>query len=216
MNNKTVRDQLHSLGVVPVIAIDDAKEALGLADALIAGGLPVAEITFRTMAAADVIKTITKQRPQMLVGAGTILSEDNLFLAKECGAQFIVAPGFNPAIVKKAMQLDIPIMPGVMTPTEAEQALALGCHVLKFFPAELGGGVKMLNALSAPYRHTGVSFMPTGGVSINNLKSYLELDTVMAVGGTWLAKKEDIADHRWDIITQRCREARKTVTDIRG
>ena len=199
---------LHELApykIVPVIAIDDIAHALPLADALIAGGLPVAEITFRSPVAAEVIRLMTRERPQMLVGAGTVLSAETLDLAQASGAAFAVAPGLNPRVVAHAQAQGLPFMPGVATPTDIEAALALGCTSLKFFPAEALGGVKMLSALSAPYQHTGVRFMPTGGITAANARDYLALKTVLAVGGTWIAKKEDMTAGRWDVISANCR-----------
>ncbi len=203
------------LGIVPVIAIDNPAAALPLADALLDGGLPVVEITFRTAAAADVIQTLTRERPQLLVGAGTVLTRENLEAAKASGAAFAVAPGLNPEIVKSARDIGMPFFPGVATPSEIEAALALGCRLLKFFPAEALGGVQMMEALSAPYQHTGVRFMPTGGINPSNLESYLQVPTVAAVGGTWIAKKEDLINGNWETIQGRCRGALGTVFKFR-
>jgi 2-dehydro-3-deoxyphosphogluconate aldolase / (4S)-4-hydroxy-2-oxoglutarate aldolase len=194
-------------GIVPVIAIDSVDAALPLADALLAGGLPLVEITFRTAAAADVIRRLTAERPQLLVGAGTVLTAANLDAAVQAGAKFGVAPGLNPQIVRRAREAGLPFVPGVATPSEIEQALALGCRVVKFFPAEALGGVAMLQALVAPYAHTGVRLVPTGGVGPGNLKSYLDLPQVAAVGGTWLAKPDDLAAGRWPVIRERCAAA---------
>jgi 2-dehydro-3-deoxyphosphogluconate aldolase/(4S)-4-hydroxy-2-oxoglutarate aldolase len=200
-------DRIAELGVVPVIAIDKADYALPLADALIEGGLPVVEITFRTAAAAEVIRVLCRERPSLLVGAGTVLTPETVQTAVAAGAQFAVAPGLNPRVVAAAQALKLPFVPGIANPSDIEAGLELGCKLLKFFPAEALGGIKLLEALSAPYRHTGVRFMPTGGASPSNLSSYLKIDTVAAVGGTWIAKKEDMAEGRWDVIAQRCREA---------
>src|SRR5436190_12577633 len=186
------------LGVVPVIAIENADAAIPLADALIAGGLPVVEITFRTAAAAEVIRRMTKERPQLIVGAGTVLTTANLEAAKASGAAFAVAPGLNPQTVKQAQSIGLPFVPGIATPSDIELGLSLGCKLLKFFPAEANGGLGMLEALSAPYKHTGLRFMPTGGVNPANLEPYLKLDIVAAVGGTWIAKAEDLANAKWD------------------
>jgi len=193
--------------LVPVIAIDSPDAAIPLADALLEGGLPLVEITFRTAVAAEVIEKICWQRPSLLVGAGTVLTAESLRAAKAAGAKFGVAPGLNPDIVAGAARAGLPFMPGVCTPSEIERAMALGCKTLKFFPAEAAGGVEMLKALSAPYAHTGVKFVPTGGVNLSNLAAYLSLDAVAAVGGTWLAKKEDLAEGRWAEITDRCKKA---------
>jgi len=215
MNKQELIAELNGLGVVPVIAIDSAESAVELADALIAGGLPVAEITFRTQAAAEVIATLKRKRPELLIGAGTVLGVENLQKAKDCGAEFAVAPGLNPFVVKRAIDLGIPFIPGVATPSEIEQAFSLGCSVLKFFPAEACGGVKMLRAMAAPYKHTDVRFVPTGGVNSQNLSSYLELSSVLCVGGTWVAKQADIAQGRWSDITSRCRQAVQIVQSLR-
>lgn len=216
MSDDPIYHPITRFGVIPVIAIDSPEDALPLADALLEGGLPVVEITFRTSAAAEAISRIAWQRPELLVGAGTVLSVENLETALACGAKFAVAPGMNPLIVGRARERKLPFVPGVATPSEIEQALSLGCTVLKFFPSEALGGVAMLKALSAPYGHTDVRFVPTGGVSMGNLEAYLALKTVAAVGGTWIAKQEDIAAGRWATIRDRCREAVAAVQRLRG
>ncbi len=203
--------QLAAYGVVPVVAINSVEHALPLAEALIAGGLPVVEITFRTPAAAESISAIAKAFPEMLVGAGTVLSPETLRIARDNGAVFAVAPGLNPCVLDTAKSLRMPFIPGVATPSEVECALGYGCKLLKFFPAEAIGGTKLLKAISAPYKHTNVKFMPTGGISPDNLPSWMELDTVVAVGGTWLAKGDDMDANRWPAITQRCVAARTLV-----
>jgi len=203
------------LGVVPVIAIENIDAAIPLADALIAGGLPVVEITFRTAAAAEVIRKLARERPQLIVGAGTVLTAANVEAAKSSGAVFAVAPGLNPQTVKHAQSVGLPFVPGIATPSDIELGLSLGCKLLKFFPAESNGGVGMLEALSAPYRHAGVHFMPTGGVNPANLESYLKLDTVAAVGGTWIAKKEDLANGNWLEVRNRCQAALEIVARAR-
>jgi 2-dehydro-3-deoxyphosphogluconate aldolase/(4S)-4-hydroxy-2-oxoglutarate aldolase len=211
MAEKTVLERIGEYRVVPVIAIEQVGAALPLADALLAGGLPLAEITFRTAAAAEVLAVLARERPELLLGAGTILTPENARRAVECGARFGVAPGANPAVITAAQEAGLPFMPGVLTPSEIETALALGCRDLKFFPAEAAGGVAMLKALTAPYAHTGVRFVPTGGVSRDNVASYLALPQVLAVGGTWLATREDLAAGRWDEIRDKCREVRALV-----
>jgi len=216
MNNKEVFELIGRLGIVPVVAIEDPKAALPLADALLRGGLPIVEITFRTAAAAEVIRTLAVQRPALLVGAGTVLTQANLQAAVSAGARFAVAPGLNPDTVKQARELGLPFVPGVATPSEVEQAMALGCSTLKFFPSEPMGGVEMLNALGAPYGHTGVKFVPTGGVTPANLESYLACKVVAAVGGTWLAKKEDLAAGNWPEIQRRCEAAVETLRRARS
>ena len=215
MSQASIPDRLAQQGVVPVITLERPEAALPLADALLAGGLSVLEVTFRTEAAAEVIRRLCRQRPQMLVGAGTVLTVSNLQAAQASGAAFAVAPGLNPRVVLEAEQLGIPFFPGVATPSDIEQGLGLGCALLKFFPAEALGGVPMLRALSAPYQHTGVRFMPTGGISPDNLEAYLSLPTVAAVGGTWIAKTEDIAAGNWHEITRRSRAAAEMVAKAR-
>ncbi len=207
MSHELIFAEIARFGVVPVIAVEAVETALPLADALLEGGLPVAEITFRTAAAAEVIAQLVRHRPALLVGAGTVLSEENVNAAKAAGARFAVAPGLNPAVVRHAARAGLPFVPGVCTPSEIEQALGLGCQIVKFFPAEPSGGVEMLKALAAPYSHTGLRFVPTGGVNPGNLESYLSVKAVAAVGGTWIAKPEDLAAGRWQTICDRCREA---------
>ncbi len=207
--------RIAQIGVVPVIAIEKIEAAIPLADALIEGGLPVVEITFRTAAAAEVIAKMAKERPQLIVGAGTVLTVANVEAAKKSGAAFAVAPGLNPQTVKHAQSVGLPFVPGVATPSDIEAGLALGCKLLKFFPAESNGGVGMLEALSAPYKHTGLRFMPTGGVNPANLESYLKIGTVAAVGGTWIAKTEDMANGNWQEIRNRCQAALAIVAKAR-
>jgi 2-dehydro-3-deoxyphosphogluconate aldolase / (4S)-4-hydroxy-2-oxoglutarate aldolase len=211
---QAILDQIGKLGVVPVLAVDSVEAALPLADALLEGGLPIAEITFRTEAAAEVIAKITDQRPELFVGAGTVLNETNLQRAIDCGARFAVAPGLNPAVVSAARATDFPFMPGVATPTDIETAVALGCRALKFFPAGALGGVSMLKSIAAPYLHLGLRFMPTGGVNIENLTSYLEYAPIIAAGGTWIAKPDDLAAGRWNEIRDRCKKACEIVATI--
>jgi len=200
-----IYQKIGGFGVVPVIAVDSAESALPLADALISGGLSVAEITFRTEAAAEVIRVLTEQRPGLLVGAGTVLSVDNLKRAKDCGARFAVAPGFNPDVVRAAIEIDMPFAPGVMTPSDIEAAVSMGVTTLKYFPAEAAGGLKFLKSISAPYKHLGVRFIPTGGINTDNMLEYLGSEVVLAIGGTWVAKRDDIAAGNWEKITGNCR-----------
>ena len=202
-------------GVVPVIAIESVQWAIPLADALLEGGLGVVEITFRTEAAAEVIARMVQERPDLLVGAGTVLTEVNVRAAKAAGARFGVAPGLNPATVGAAQEVGLPFAPGICTPTEIEIALGLGCGVVKFFSAEAWGGVEMLRALAAAYAHTGVRFLPTGGVNLANLESYL-LQVGGAVGGTWIARPEDLAGGKWQVIRDRCKAALEIVRKVRG
>ncbi len=216
MNQQQVLDRVKQYGVVPVIAIESVEMARPLAKALIEGGLPIAEITFRTAAAAEVMQVMTSEFPDLLLGAGTVLTVENVERAVAAGAKFAVAPGLNPAIVKKAAELGLPFMPGVATPSDIEAGLALGCKVLKFFPAGDLGGTKMLTSLSGPYKHTGVRFIPTGGVKPENLAEYLSVETVVACGGTWLAKKDTMAAGDWSAIAEACRKAVEIVRNTRG
>jgi 2-dehydro-3-deoxyphosphogluconate aldolase/(4S)-4-hydroxy-2-oxoglutarate aldolase len=215
MGHDELYAKIRGFGIIPVVAIDSVDAALPLADALSEGGLPVAEITFRTDAAADVIREIVTKRPEMLVGAGTLLTAENLERAVDCGASFGVAPGCNPTVIQKARELDFAFSPGVMTPSDVERALELGVTVLKFFPAGAAGGVEMLKSLAAPYAHTGVRFIPTGGVDQGNLAEYLALPSVVAVGGTWVATRADLAAGDWSGITERCRAALAAVPSDR-
>jgi 2-dehydro-3-deoxyphosphogluconate aldolase/(4S)-4-hydroxy-2-oxoglutarate aldolase len=197
--------RLEQLRVVPVVTIESAADAAGLAGALAAGGLPIAEVTFRTDAAAEAIAAIRAAQPEVLVGAGTVLDAATVDRALDAGAEFIVAPGFNPVVVAYALSRGVAVVPGVVTPSEIEAAMMLGLRVLKFFPAEASGGPGYLSAVRATYPM--VRFMPTGGVSIANLASYLALPNVIAVGGTWIATAEAIKNQRWDEITGLVAEA---------
>lgn len=210
-NNNVIFERIAGFKIVPVIAIDSEEHAVPLADALIKGGLPLAEITFRTAAATAVIRKIKKERPDIIIGAGTILTMENLHSAIDAGAVFGVAPGLNPEIVIEAAKLSFPFIPGIITPSEIEKALSIGCRLLKFFPAGDAGGAKMLKSLSGPYSHMGVKFMPTGGVTVENVKDYLALPSVAAVGGTWIAKREDISAGKWGKIEENCRQALEAV-----
>lgn len=208
---KEIIKTLEQLKVIPVIAIEDPDKALHLADALIEGGLPLAEITFRTSAAARVISVLSKKRPELFVCAGTILTIDQLKQARDYGARFGVAPGLDVKIVEEAFKIGFPFMPGIMTPSEISLCLNYDLELLKFFPAEPLGGAKFLKSLIAPFVHTGVKFSPTGGVNKDNFKDYLEIPQVIAVGGTWVANKEDINAGNWDKIKQNCREIRSLI-----
>ena len=209
-----VLDRLHGCGVVPVVVLDDAKDAVPTAKALLACGVDVMEITFRTAAAADSIKAVAEGCPDMLVGAGTVVTLDQCKQALECGAKFIVAPGFDEEVVRWCVERSIPITPGCVTPTEIMAAMKLGLSVVKFFPAGVYGGLKAMKALSAPF--SGVKFIPTGGVDAKNLKEYLEAPFVHAVGGSWLCPKKEIAAGNFDAITALCREASAIVREVRG
>jgi len=198
-------EQLATVRLVPVIVINDATKAVPLAKALCDGGLPCAEVTFRTPQAADAIRAIANELPDMLLGAGTVLTTAQVDQAVAAGAKYIVAPGLNPDVVKYCQSKNIPMLPGVCTPSEVEQGLALGLDALKFFPAEAAGGVNMLKALAGPYG--GVKFMPTGGITQKNLKEYLSVKSVFACGGSWMVKDELITAGDFAKITDLTREA---------
>ncbi|MGJ8641907.1 MAG: bifunctional 4-hydroxy-2-oxoglutarate aldolase/2-dehydro-3-deoxy-phosphogluconate aldolase [Luteolibacter sp.] len=204
---ETTLKKIQSAGIVPVVVIDDAEVAVDLADALLAAGLGVIEITFRTAAAAKAIETIASARPQMLVGAGTLLTGDNVKKAADAGATFGLAPGLNASTIADAQRVELDFAPGISTPSEIEQALALGCKLQKFFPAELAGGAKMLKALEGPYAHTGVQFIPTGGISATNMNEYLSLNSVAAIGGSWFVDRKLIAARDWTAIERLTSEA---------
>lgn len=208
-------DELLKRQIVPVIVIDDANDAEPLAEALLNGGMDVIEITFRTAAAAEAITRIAKSFPTMVLGAGTVVTDALAQRALDAGVDFGLAPGLNPAIVKKFQDAGTLFIPGVMTPSEIEQGLALGCQLLKFFPAENAGGAKMLKALSGPYASQGVKFCPTGGVSLGNLHDYLSVPTVAAVGGSWIATKDQIANKEWAKITTQAKDAIAKAREIR-
>jgi len=206
-------DQISELGVVPVVAIDRVEHAAALAEALLKGGLPCAEITFRTRAAADSIRTIANKYPELLLGAGTVLSQDQAEQAVDAGACFIVSPGYNAKVVNWCLQNNIVVTPGVATPTEINMALEAGLSILKFFPAQALGGTKMLKAVSAPYGD--VKFIPTGGITAGNLADYLKLPMVIACGGSWLVKRALIAEGQFELITSYVKDAMHIIKQVR-
>jgi 2-dehydro-3-deoxyphosphogluconate aldolase/(4S)-4-hydroxy-2-oxoglutarate aldolase len=208
-------DRVLAKRIVPVVVLDDAASAEPLAEALLAGGLDIMEITFRTAAAEESIRRIAKSFPEILLGAGTLLDEDQVLRAKDAGAVFGLAPGLNPKIVAKAREVDLQFSPGVMTPGEVEQALSFGCKLLKFFPAEAAGGTGMLKALAGPYAHTGVKFVPTGGITSALLEAYLKLPIVAAIGGSWMVEKSLVNGGKWPEITRLTREALAAAAEAR-
>ncbi|MBR1604154.1 MAG: bifunctional 4-hydroxy-2-oxoglutarate aldolase/2-dehydro-3-deoxy-phosphogluconate aldolase [Synergistaceae bacterium] len=206
-------EKFSKIGIVPVVVLDDAKDAEKLGEALVAGGLPCAEVTFRTDAALESIK-IMAQNKDLLVGAGTVLSIEQVDKAVNAGAKFIVSPGLNPKVVKYCVDNNIPITPGTQTPSEMEQALELGLKVVKFFPAEPAGGLNMIKAVAAPY--TQLKFIPTGGFNSKNVRDYLMYDRILACGGSWMVKKDLIAASQWDKIKSMVKEAAEIVKEMRG
>ena len=211
---QTIEEQFYDYGVVPVVVLEDAKDALPLAKALKEGGLPCAEVTFRTDAAEESIRLIRREYPDMLVGAGTVLGIDQAERALEAGAKFIVSPGFDPQVVDDCLERDVPVFPGCITPSEVAQAVKRGMEVLKFFPAEQAGGLAMIKAMAAPY--TMVKFMPTGGISEKNLKEYLECDKIICCGGSWMVKGSLIKNGEFGKIRKLVKEAVELVASIRG
>jgi len=195
-----VLEKIGELGIVPVVKIEKAEDALPLGRALIDGGLPIAEITFRTSAAEESIKTLTGELPNLLVGAGTVLTVEQAKRAIAAGAKFIVSPGFNPKVVDYCIENDIPVTPGINNPTQIEMALERGIEVVKFFPAEASGGLAMLKSMAAPY--TGIKFIPTGGIDQDNLCFYLSNKRVLACGGSWMVKTNLISSGNFDVITR--------------
>ncbi|MCI6288528.1 MAG: bifunctional 4-hydroxy-2-oxoglutarate aldolase/2-dehydro-3-deoxy-phosphogluconate aldolase [Lentisphaeria bacterium] len=186
-----IAEKLAQFKIIPVLVLNDVESGLKRCEMLCKNGLGVAEVTFRTEAAEAVIKAVSREFPEMFIGAGTILNVKDLHRAFNAGAKFAVAPGFNPTVVKEAFVNGYAFAPGICTPSEIEQGYELGCRFFKFFPAEAAGGVKMLKAISAPYKHLGIRFMPTGGVTIDNAAEWLALDVVAAAGGTWLNKADE-------------------------
>lgn len=209
-------DRIARIGVVPVIAIENADHALPLADALLEGGLGVAEITFRTAVAAAVIARMREERPELLVGAGTVLTPEQVSRAVAAGAAFALAPGFDPSVVDAASQAGLPFAPGIMTPSDVSLAVSRGCRLMKFFPAAQAGGPVMLKNIAAPFAHLGLRFIPTGGVSPDNMGEWLKMPEIGAVGGTWIAPTSDIAEGRWTEIAERARAAVARAKELRA
>lgn len=206
--------KIGQMGIVPVVVLNDVKNAVPLAQSLINGGLPCAEVTFRTEAAQQSIAEISKHFPQMFVGAGTVLTTEQVDRAVDAGAKFIVSPGFNPKVVEYCIKKGYPVTPGIMTPTELEMALEFGLDVVKFFPAENAGGLKMIKAMAAPY--TKMKFMPTGGINPQNLREYLQCDKILACGGSWMVKGDLINSGNFAEIEKLTKEASQIVKEIRG
>ena len=209
----TIEERFEDFGVVPVVVLDDVKDALPLAKALTEGGLPCAEVTFRTEAAEESIKVMAEAYPDMVVGAGTVLTIEQVDVAVKAGAKFIVSPGFDPEIVDYCLEKEIPIFPGCVTPSEVAQAVKRGLKVVKFFPAEPAGGVAMIKAMAAPYNQ--LRFMPTGGIGTQNLKDYLEFNKIICCGGSWMVKADLIKNGEFDKICKLTKEAKELAKSIR-
>lgn len=211
---KTMEEKFYEFGVIPVVVLNDEKDALPLAKALCEGGLPCAEVTFRTEAAEESIRLMSSEYSHMLIGAGTVLTKDQVDRAVAAGAKFIVSPGFDPEIVDYCLEKDIPIFPGYITPSEVALAVKRGLKVVKFFPAEQFGGVATIKAMAAPYKT--LRFMPTGGVNAKNLRSYLEYDKIICCGGSWMVKGDLIKAGEFNKIREMTEEAVSLVKEIRG
>jgi 2-dehydro-3-deoxyphosphogluconate aldolase/(4S)-4-hydroxy-2-oxoglutarate aldolase len=208
-----IAEKFEELGVVPVVVLDDAKDALPLAKALMEGGLPCAEVTFRTQAAQESIRLMAEEYPDMLVGAGTVLTTKQVDEAMDAGAKFIVSPGFDPEIVDYCQKKGIEIFPGCVSPSEVAQAVKKGLKVVKFFPAEQAGGIDMIKAMAAPYHE--LKFMPTGGINPNNLEKYLKFDKILCCGGSWMVKGNLVKAGDFDKIEQLTKEAKELAQSIR-
>jgi len=209
-----IAERIKKCRVIPVIALEDAGDSVPLCKALKAGGLEIAEITFRTAAAREAIRIVAEEFPEFALGAGTVTTIEELETAKEAGAQFAVAPGFNPRIVTRAQELDLPFFPGICTPSDVEGAMECGCKILKFFPAETAGGIKTIKALYGPYSHKGISFIPTGGINADNLADYLSTPGVIAIGGSWMVSKSLLQAKEWDKVTGLARVAAQIASDL--
>ena len=210
----TIFEKFSKIGIIPVVVLEDAKDAEPLGKALMEGGLPCAEVTFRTDAAEEAIKIMTEKFPDMLVGAGTVLTTEQADSAIAAGAKFIVSPGLNPDVVAHCVKKGIPVTPGTCTPTDVEKALTFGLDVVKFFPAEPAGGLDFIKAIAAPY--VGVKFMPTGGINANNVRDYLKYDRIIACGGSWMVKGDLIKAGDFEKIKELTAEAAGIVKEIRG
>lgn len=210
---KNIEEQLKACGVVPVVVLEEETDALPLAKALIEGGLPCAEVTFRTEAAEGAIRQITETYPEMLVGAGTVLTIEQVDRAIASGAKFIVSPGFDPEIVDYCLEKQIPVFPGCMTPSEVAWAVKRGLEVVKFFPAEQAGGLAMIKAMAAPYPQ--LRFMPTGGIGPKNLTEYLSFEKILCCGGSWMVKGDLVKEKRYDEIRKLAKEAKMLADTVR-
>lgn len=201
----SIFDEIYKVGIVPVVVIDDVSVVSKLGELLMTNGLPCAEVTFRTEQAEETIKILSKEYPDMLVGAGTVLTPEQAERAINAGARFIVSPGLNPDVVRFCQSKNMPIIPGIMTPTELELALSLGLDTVKFFPAQEAGGLKMIKAMSAPYQN--MRFMPTGGINPENVEEYLALPKILACGGSWMVKKDDLKSKNFEALAAKIKGA---------
>ena len=209
----TISKKIQEIGGVPVVVLNDAKDAKPLAKALCEGGLPCAEVTFRTEAAEESIRLMTESYPDMFVGAGTVLTVEQVDEALEAGAQFIISPGFDEDVVKHCIEKNVPVTPGTCTPSDVQKCYRLGLDVVKFFPAEAAGGLKMIKSIAAPY--TQMKFIPTGGINANNMKDYLEYNRILAIGGSWMVKGDLIKNGEFDKVEAMTKEAVAKLKEVR-
>jgi 2-dehydro-3-deoxyphosphogluconate aldolase/(4S)-4-hydroxy-2-oxoglutarate aldolase len=211
-----LQQKVETSGVIAVLVIDQVEHAVPVARALLEGGISVMELTLRTPAAIDAVRTIREEVPEMLAGVGTVIEPDQIAAVAQAGAAFAVAPGFNRRVMETAIATGMPFAPGIATATDIESALELGCRMLKFFPAEPSGGMSMLKAMAAPYNHLGIKYVPLGGLSLGNMTSYLESPLIAALGGSWLAPRDLISQEHWGQITENARAAADIVRQVRG
>ena len=216
MFDEELAAKVRGVGVVAVLVIDEVEDAVPLAEALLAGGVSVMELTLRTPAAVGALRSIRQAVPEMVAGAGTVLSEEQVLEVADAGASFAVSPGLNSKVLDSARREGLSFAPGIMTPTDIESAVALGCRLLKFFPAGSSGGLAHLKNIAAPYAHLGLDYIPLGGVNAGNMGEYLDFSGVAAIGGSWIAKREAIAAKDWAGITERAREAVGIASGVRG
>ncbi len=214
--NPALADRINRCGIIAVLVIDDAELAVPLARTLLDNGVSVMELTLRTPAALEALRRIHAELPEMIAGAGTVLSTSQVDDVCQAGAAFAVAPGLNRRVIEYARQIGLSFAPGVVTPSDIEAGLELGCRVLKFFPAETSGGIKHLKSMAAPYQHLGLSFIPLGGISADNMQSYLQCPLVGSIGGSWIAKRESIAAKDWKTIGKYAAEAATIASKIKA
>jgi 2-dehydro-3-deoxyphosphogluconate aldolase/(4S)-4-hydroxy-2-oxoglutarate aldolase len=212
---QNIIQRINDAGIIAVLIVDEVQHALPLAEALLEGGVNTIELTLRTEAATEVASVIKKEFPEIMLGFGTVLTKDQVKAVVDLGADFAVSPGCNPRIVEEAYKQGLPFAPGIMTPTDIEIAVELGCRVLKFFPAETSGGLKHLQSMSAPYQYLGLQFIPLGGVNMSNARNYLESPLITAIGGSWVANRQLIQAEEWDTIRNNAKQIRDLITEIK-
>jgi 2-dehydro-3-deoxyphosphogluconate aldolase / (4S)-4-hydroxy-2-oxoglutarate aldolase len=208
--------KVNDLGIISVVVIDNCEDALPLAKTLFDNGIKAIENTLRTPAALETIKSIKQSIPEMLVGAGTVLTIEQAADVYQAGADFAVSPGINPRVVEKANKIGLPFAPGIVTPSDIEMSIELGCRVLKFFPAEPSGGVNYLKSIAAPYQHLGLKYIPLGGLDFSNMKTYLESSLVTALGGSWIAPRKAIQEKNWSLIASNAKKASAIIKEVRS